>query len=126
MIRAVGLDIVDIDRFKKIAGRWENRFLRRLFTQNEIEQCQKKSGTVHSLAARFAAKEALIKCIPSNTLTHFDWHEAEILSSDDGKPYVRLYGGLEELFKDDSIFISLSHSDKSAAAVIVVDKKETR
>jgi holo-[acyl-carrier protein] synthase len=126
MIRAIGLDIVDIDRFEKIAGRWQNKFLSRLFTQNEIEQCQKKSGTVHSLAARFAAKEALIKCIPSNTLSYFDWHEAEILNTDDGKPYIRLYSRLDELFKNNSIFISLSHSDKSAAAVIVVDKRETQ
>ena len=124
MIQSVGIDIVDIACFDKVVNRWEKRFTGRIFTPQELEYCNKKANRISSLAVRFAAKEALIKCLPDSEQPGFSWQEMEIRNEPNGRPKVYLSGKLEKVIKDNNIFISLSHSLNSAIAIIILEKKE--
>jgi len=125
MIQSVGVDIVDIARFDKVVNRWRKRFVERILTPKEIEYCNKKSNSISSMAVRFAAKEALIKCLSDSDQPGFSWQEMEIRNEKNGRPKVYLTGKLAECLKNNNIFISMSHSITSAIAIIVLEKKET-
>ncbi len=124
MIQSVGVDIVDIARFEKVINRWEKRFIERILTPKEIDYCNKKSDSISSMAVRFAAKEALIKCLSDSDQIGFSWHAMEIRNEINGRPKVYLSGKLAERLKNNNIFISMSHSLTSAIAMIVLEKKE--
>jgi holo-[acyl-carrier protein] synthase len=119
-IPAVGIDIVDIDRFRSVLNRWGDRFAERILTKSELEYCKKKVDGTASMAARFAAKEAMIKCLPQTFVFH--WHEMEILNRENGAPQVFLTGRLAALMRDKKILLSLSHSVSSAVAVVMIQE----
>ena len=109
-----GTDIIEISRIQKDIETLGNKFLNRIFTQNEIEYCEsKKNQKFQSYAARFAAKEAIYKSISSYIKTDYTWRDFEILNDEKGKPYVNLGIKIEEL---DSLKITLSHSKEYAVA----------
>ena len=121
LIYAIGIDVVDIQRFQKMVERWGDRFSERILSQNELNYCRRKANVIPSMAARFAAKEAMIKCLPTDQNLIFRWHEMEVLNSKAGKPHVHLHGELLQFLHSKKIFISLSHSPNSAVAVIIVE-----
>jgi holo-[acyl-carrier protein] synthase len=125
MIQAIGVDVVDIQRFEKIIERWQIKFIDRILTATEIEYCRKKTNFVHSIAARFAAKEAMIKCLSDNDQIGFHWHEMEIQNDPSGRPKVVLSGQLAERLQQSTIFLSMTHSTQSAIAMIVLECKES-
>ena len=120
MINSIGVDIVDISRFGSIVGKRGNAFINKILTVREIDYCKDKSSYISSMAARFAAKEAFIKCIPPDAGVAFRWKEIEIINLPNGRPQIILNGGLKEFFKDNSILLSLSHSRSSAVAMVVI------
>jgi holo-[acyl-carrier protein] synthase len=114
----IGIDIIEIERIKAAIARWDHRFLRRVFTDSELELCQ---GRAESLAARFAGKEATIKALSSPGKTVV-WREVEILSGPDGKPRVNLYGLAADQARRLGLIgleVSLSHSRKNAIALVI-------
>jgi holo-[acyl-carrier protein] synthase len=114
---AIGVDIVEINRIKRAISRWQDSFLRRIYTPAELENHR----NVSSLAARFAAKEAIMKALGTGT-RGVRWTDIEIVTNGEGAPIVRLYGralqksaeiGLEQFD------LSLSHSRKYAIAFVI-------
>jgi holo-[acyl-carrier protein] synthase len=85
---AVGIDIIEVERVRKVFERHGERFLHRVFTGNEILQCRSK---VTRLAGRFAAKEAMSKALGTG-LHGVKWREMEIVQLRSGRPSVRLHG----------------------------------
>ena len=120
MIHSIGVDIVDISRFKKILDRWGEKFAGRILTQKELLYCNSKANKAESIAARFAVKEALIKCLSDDQQKRFKWHEVEILNTESGRPQVHLNGELARELKNRTILVSLSHTMNTAIAMIVV------
>jgi holo-[acyl-carrier protein] synthase len=117
-VTAIGVDIVEIERVESAIKRWGERFLNRIYTEAELKICQDR---FLSLAARFAAKEAVMKVLGTGG-RGIGWREIEILTGDDGKPSVKLYGQAlnkaEELnLKEFSV--SLSDSKQHAVAVAI-------
>jgi holo-[acyl-carrier protein] synthase len=114
-IVGVGIDVVDISRFDDALRRTPG-MVTRLFTREEATR------PLASLAARFAAKEALAKALgaPGN----LDWHDAEVVSESSGRPLFTLRGTLsaraEELGAT-SVHLSLSHDAGIASAVVVLE-----
>ena len=112
----VGVDIVEISRIgDAIAERGES-FLKRVYTPAELERYRHK---LPSLAARFSAKEAVIKALSCKSL---GMTEIEVLSAPDGKPVLNLYGKAKEKAASLGITgldISLSHSREYAVACAV-------
>lgn len=85
---AVGIDIIEVERVKKVFEKHGERFLHRVFTDNEIVQCR---GKATRLAGRFAAKEAISKALGTG-LHGVKWREMEIVQLRSGRPSVRLHG----------------------------------
>jgi holo-[acyl-carrier protein] synthase len=115
---SVGIDIVEIRRIESAVNRGRERFLRRVYTETELKTCR---GRLSSLASRFAGKEAVIKVLGEGG-EGIAWREIEILTGDDGRPSVRLYGralnkAAELNLKE--VSISLSDSKEYAVAVAI-------
>ncbi|MBN2000725.1 holo-ACP synthase [candidate division KSB1 bacterium] len=125
MFFSIGIDIVDIYRFKQIVDRWGERFIQRILTEQEIQYCRSKTNSIHSMAVRFAAKEAMIKSLPSSDQSGFKWLEMEVINAESGKPAVRTTGFLADKLRDKNILISLSHTDTSAVAVVILQTNLT-
>lgn len=123
MIYGIGVDIVKIDRIRKAIERQSKKFLHRVFTKHEIDFCYKRKNPYPSLAARFAAKEALLKSVGKGILNPL--LDIEIRNLDSGKPYIYLYGKMKQFFSEKQIHtinLSLSHEKDYAVAMIVVEK----
>ena len=104
---AVGIDIIEVERIRKVYEKHGERFLARVFTQNEIQQCR---GKITRLAGRFAAKEAISKALGTG-MRGVKWREMEIVQLRSGRPSVRLHG----FAKQRSIQLGLSAFDVSTA-----------
>ena len=115
MIIGVGIDVVDVARFGQTLDRTP-RLLERLFTESE------RSLGLHSLAARFAAKEALAKALGAPV--GLCWTDASILSGDDGQPNLSIWGTIQaratELGVHD-LHLSISHDAGIASAVVIAE-----
>ncbi|MBQ2835714.1 MAG: holo-ACP synthase [Clostridia bacterium] len=115
-----GVDIIEIERVKESIEETNGKFCERIFTQKEIEYCEsKKSQKYQHYAARFAAKEAVLKAISQLLESKFDieWKQIEILNDENGRPYVNL---LKEGININDIDISISHCKTYAVASVVV------
>ena len=114
----VGVDIVEIARIERAMNRWGGRFLNRVYTEAEREFCR---GRVSELAARFAAKEAVMKALGTGR-RGIGWREIEILPNRRGKPLIYLHGRARSRAEKLGVLeldISLSHSRELAIASVV-------
>src|SRR3972149_920632 len=75
MVKGIGVDLVQIPRMRRVVERWQDRFLRRVFTDAEIAYCRKRRDPVPHLAARFAAKEAALKALGIGLRLGGSWRE---------------------------------------------------
>ena len=115
---AVGIDMIEIDRVRAVLARHPERFLRRVFTPAEVAFCR---GRVPELAARFAAKEAVMKALGTGARS-VAWRDIEVLPDRRGKPLVYLHGNATkraERIGLSAIDISLSHLESFAIASVV-------
>jgi len=122
-----GVDIIEIDRVKESIEASGISFLKKVFTENEIEYCEsKKAARFQSYAVRFAAKEAVSKAFGTGISGGIGWKDIEIMNDGLGKPRIILYGRAKELFdglNPIDISISLSHSKEYAVAYAVIQTK---
>ncbi len=125
MITGLGLDIVEIERMRSVFERWGNRVINRLFTDHETELWKEiGAGAVQRLAGRFAAKEAAMKALGVGWGPSATWHDFEIVNDDNGKPVLSMTGSAARTAEDLGVrrtHISISHSPKSACAVVIME-----
>lgn len=123
MIKGTGVDIIEISRIKKSLS--NEHFIKRIFTIKEQEYCEsRKQMAASSYAARFAAKEAVVKALGTGIAEGGLWTDIEILPDDNGAPHVKLYGYFAYLAtkrKIYNIYISLSHCKEYAVAQAVLE-----
>src|SRR3989337_369239 len=115
---AVGVDIIEIERVRATLARFGERFLTRVYSDVEAAFCR---GRVSELAARFAAKEAVMKALGTGA-RGVTWREIEVLPNRRGKPLVYLYGRAREHAERiglSGIDVSMSHSREYAVAFVV-------
>ncbi|MBI4283174.1 MAG: holo-ACP synthase [Chloroflexi bacterium] len=116
----VGVDIVEIARIEKAVDRWRERFLHRIYTEQELRLCRKRPWR---LAGRFAGKEAVMKALGTG-VRGISWREIEILAERSGQPVVNLYGKAQAKATSlglGRLAISLSDSREYAIAFVVGD-----
>lgn len=120
MIVGIGTDIAETGRIKKALA--NDRFKERVYSAAEREYCEGRGAhTVSSYSARWAAKEAIGKAIGCG-ITGGELSELEILSGENGKPFVRLGKGWQDLLPAGAkIHISLSHAKQYATAQCVIE-----
>jgi holo-[acyl-carrier protein] synthase len=109
---AVGIDLIEIDRVERALERRPG-LAERLFTPAELAYARERARPGRHLAARFAAKEAVIKALGRGVPPH----QIEVISGE--PPRVQLHGQAADMAGDTEISISLTHSRDSAAAVAI-------
>jgi holo-[acyl-carrier protein] synthase len=113
MIYGIGIDVVDVERFKSSLEQTPG-LLEKLFTSNE------KTKPINSLAARFAAKEALAKAMSSGK--SLSWLEAEVVNLECGKPIFLFRGEVADLLNGIKVSLSLSHDAGIASALVIAER----
>jgi len=116
---SIGVDIIEIHRIRQAAEKWQERFLRRIYTEEELQDCGRRWA---SLAARFAAKEAVLKAL--GTGKDIGWHDIEVRRHENDAPYICLHGNARKMARQMGIrnfAVSLSHSEKYAVAVSIAN-----
>jgi holo-[acyl-carrier protein] synthase len=119
----VGVDLVSVSRVAESLSRFGERFAARLFTDGErAYAAQAPALTAERLAARFAAKEAVVKALGLSE-TGASWRDIEVHRTDGGQCELRLHGPLAPLAASSELALSLSHEGDLAAAVVVVQRR---
>ncbi|NJQ08034.1 holo-ACP synthase [Streptomyces lonarensis] len=121
MIVGVGIDVAEIERFDR-ALRRTPAMADRLFVEAELRLPDGERRGVASLAARFAAKEALAKALGAPR--GLRWTDAEIVSEDGGRPTLRVYGTVAARAAELGVrtwHVSLSHDAGVASAVVIAE-----
>lgn len=116
---AIGADLVDIDRIRRVIER-QPRFVDRVYTAGERAYCLKRRDPAERYAARFAAKEAVLKALGTG-LGGADFADIEVVRLDSGQPTLRITGRAARRAAELGIgswLITLSHSDHLAQAVV--------
>lgn len=116
-----GTDIIEIERIKKSIEKLGEKFLNRIFTENEKNYCESKNNLKYQhYAARFAAKEAAFKAISWKIKDKYDikWTDFEVSNDEQGKPVIKIYC-ID--YKDiENIDLSISHCKDYAVANVTV------
>ncbi len=120
----VGVDLVDIKRLKKVFEKHREKFQKRIFTEVEVEECEKRKNYEECYAARFAAKEAFSKAIGTGMRQGVRFRDIEVINLPSGKPVLRLYGRAKELAGDAFVDVSLTHTENLAIAVVVLQRRD--
>ncbi len=123
MVRGVGMDIFEVKRMAALAARGRQH-LEAIFTQNEIDYCESKTRKPEHYAARYAAKEAVLKALGTGWRDGFAYPEIEILNDQMGTPRVFLHGKVKQFCDEQNIaqiILSLSHTSDTAAAVAILE-----
>ncbi|GHH78602.1 holo-[acyl-carrier-protein] synthase [Streptomyces sulfonofaciens] len=121
MIIGVGIDVAEIDRFRASLERTPG-LADRLFVAGELLLPSGERRGIASLAARFAAKEALAKCLGAPA--GLRWTDAEIYAEDSGRPRLRVRGTVAARAAELGVrswHVSLSHDAGVASAVVVAE-----
>jgi holo-[acyl-carrier protein] synthase len=123
MILGIGTDLFDVDRMRRKLES-DAGFVESVFLPAEIAYCRSQRHPAPHFAARFAAKEAIVKAMADAGGTGSFWLDAEVVREDSGKPRLELTGSLGDLARDMGIFrisLSLTHTDELAAATVVIE-----
>ena len=125
-IFGIGVDIVEICRIAELRQRHGERFYNILFLPGEAEYCLARAKPDECFAARFAAKEAVMKALGTGWAEGVAFTGIEVCRLEGGKPEIRLHGSTALKARElgiGTIHLSLSHSDNAAIAQVVIEKE---
>jgi holo-[acyl-carrier protein] synthase len=124
MIVGTGIDIAEVPRIREAIERHGERFLKRVFTEGEIQYCESKANRVERYAARFAAKEAGMKAIGTGWNHGVRWRDIEVARKPGGRPTLLLHGKAAEFAAKlgaTNIALSLTHTAEQAMAQVILE-----
>ena len=122
MIHSVGIDVIEIRRMEQSLARFGTRFRRRVFTEEECRYCDGRAEPPVHFAARFAAKEAMMKALGTGWGNGVDWKQIQVISHSGRPPLLAVSGRAADLCGSMRIHLSLTHSRLIAAAVVVLEQ----
>jgi holo-[acyl-carrier protein] synthase len=123
MIIGTGIDIIEVARIEKVMSR-DIGFREKIFTPVEIEYCESKKSKFQHYAARFSAKEAMLKAIGTGWRFGIRFADIEVFHDELGKPHIRVFEKAKELLASLSvskIHVSLSHLKEMATAIVIIE-----
>jgi holo-[acyl-carrier protein] synthase len=123
VVKGIGTDIVNIQRIKNAVSKFKSKFQEKIFTKDEWAYCWHKKNPYPSLAARFAAKEAVFKALGTGKGSA-KWVDVEVRLDLNGKPSVFLTGTAAEIARSQYISnfsLSISHCSDYAVAFVVAE-----
>ena len=120
----IGVDLVECARIGSSLDRFGEKFLRRVFTEGEIEDSMSMKFPARHLAARFAAKEAVSKAFGTGIGEAMGWRNIDVRKKKSGEPFLVFSGPAQELASKrgvTSALITLSHTEHHAMACVVLE-----
>lgn len=124
MIVGTGIDIAEVPRIAAAIARYGDRFLHRIFTENEMRYCESKANRVERYAARFAAKEAAMKALGTGWNYGVRWRDVEVCRQPGGRPTIVFHGKAGEFAAKlgaAHVALSLSHTADQAIAQVILE-----
>jgi holo-[acyl-carrier protein] synthase len=124
MIVGTGVDISEVVRIQAAVDRFGDRFLKRVFTPEEIRYCLSKANAAERLAARFAAKEAGMKAIGTGLRLGVTWQDVEVVRMPGGRPSLQFHRKAAEFAARlgcTSAHLSLTHTKDQAMAFVILE-----
>ncbi len=124
MIKGLGTDLVHIPRIAEIYTRWGERFINRIFCNDEISYCLSHRDPAHFFAIRFAAKEACSKALGTGMSKGVSWRQICVIHDEQGKPALKLSGSALEIAVAQGArrwHLSLTHEHEYAHAVVILE-----
>ena len=127
-ILGTGIDIVENLRLKKLLFKKKSNFKNKIFTNNEITYCEKKSNRTNCYSKRFAAKEAFVKALGTGIRKNINFKDIEVVNNHYGKPYLlinkRVINKIKTSFKVKkfNILLSIADEKKYAIASVIISK----
>jgi holo-[acyl-carrier protein] synthase len=124
-VAGVGVDLVEIERVRRMLVEKGRHVFDRLLTPDEARYCRSRPDPAESVAARLAAKEAVYKALQGSPGARgIGWREIEVVRDEDGRPEVALTGLAAEratVLGVQRVMVSLSHTHHAAVAVAVLE-----
>ena len=127
-VLGTGIDIVENYRLKKLLLKKKSNFKNKIFTNNEIAYCKKKSNITNCYSKRFAAKEAFVKALGTGFRKNINFKDIEVLKNHYGKPYLlinkKIINKIKTSFKVKkfNILLSISDETKYSIASVIISK----
>src|SRR5713226_6407361 len=124
MIVGTGIDIAEVPRIAESIQRFGDRFLRRVFTEGEIQYCDSKANRIERYAARFAAKEAAMKALGTGWSQGVRWRDIEVFRHPGSRPTIRFYGKAQEFasrLEARNVLLFLSLTPEQAIASVILE-----
>jgi len=125
-IVGIGNDIVKVSRIETLVKRYDQRFLKRVFTAKETQYAFDKARPALHLAARFAAKEAFLKALGSGLRKGLNWCDIEVVNNQFGQPRLQLYNYAKQEChekRNAGTWLSLAHEQEFAIAFVVLEER---
>ena len=128
MIYGIGTDLINSERIEKLLNKFGEKFLFKVFSNEEIDNSKNSNNKALYFSKRFAGKEAVWKAVSPNKENTLHFNEIEILSSINGKPYVNLIGRTKNRVSDlekslnckFNFHISISDEKPNALAFVII------
>ena len=124
MIVGLGVDIAEVPRIKAAIERHGEPFLRRVFTPNEVEYCERFKNKFERYAGRFAAKEATMKALGTGWGRGVRWVDLEVVREQSGRPTMTLVGEAAKIAAQlgvKRISLSITHTEGQALAQVIFE-----
>lgn len=125
LVLGIGIDLIEVARIERLWQRFGSRFLERLYTPTELDYSLRRARPAAALAARFAAKEAVMKALGTGW-GGCAWHEIEVVRRPGGMVALNLYGAAARravALGIDVWHLSLTHGEAYAAALVVAERR---
>jgi holo-[acyl-carrier protein] synthase len=122
MVTAIGVDIVDVARIRRLIDRHGERFLVRVLGEQELALVRGRGDTAQFVAGRFAAKEAVVKALGKYLVERPAWSRIEILPDSSGQPVVRYPQSVMKRLASVRTLVSISHEKMYAVATAILSE----
>jgi len=124
MIVGMGIDVAEVSRIREVMESQKERFLHRVYTQNEIAYCEQFKNKYERYAGRFAAKEAAMKALGTGWSRGVRWVDVEIVRQRGGRPTISLKGEAKKIADAmgvKNIALSITHTADQAIAHVIFE-----
>ncbi len=125
MIHGIGTDFVEVSRIDKILQKWGDRFIGKVYTNDEIDYCKNKAFPAMHYAARFAAKESFLKSLGIGLGMGVRLKEIEVINNPQGSPILKIHERIKENLDKlgiTAMHISMTHTREHAHAIVILEK----
>jgi holo-[acyl-carrier protein] synthase len=124
LIVGLGIDVAEVERIRGVIERQGERFLRRVYTPNEIAYCERFKNKYERYAGRFAVKEAAMKALGTGWSQGARWVDIEVVRQKGGKPVLSLAGEAQKIagrLGVKNIAMSITHTASQAFAQVIFE-----